>query len=265
MRQTKSSNGLIPRFTAPVWNLNDATRDATVRSVCRELHGQYGRPRLGNPIDPTDDLFYLLLSNRSHPKPAVAVFEALKRRFSTWDDVIRCNVRDLMAVLKPAGLHETRARSFRAIVQRLRSDFGRASLTGLRSQTADEVFVYLTSLDGVSTKVAKCVMMYTLGFNVLPVDAHVHRIARRLGWSGERIPERAHDELEHLVPPLFRYSFHVTCVAHGRAVCRARLPRCSECCIATHCAFPGLRVDPRAPVSDPAANLPGRNKLRVQR
>jgi endonuclease-3 len=32
-----------------------------------------------------------------------------------------------------------------------------------------------------------------------------------------------------------RYSFHVDCIAHGRAVCRARRPDCESCCIRQFC------------------------------
>lgn len=35
--------------------------------------------------------------------------------------------------------------------------------------------------EGVSLKVAKCVMMYALGAEVLPVDCQFHRVTKRLG------------------------------------------------------------------------------------
>jgi hypothetical protein len=92
-------------------------------------------------------------------------------------------------------------------------------------------------VNGVSDKVARCVMMYTMEFEVLPVDAHVHRVARRLGWTNQERPEHSHEELEALVPPNLRYTFHVDCVAHGRELCRPIHPRCSPCALKLQCVY----------------------------
>ena len=90
-------------------------------------------------------------------------------------------------------------------------------------------------LDGVSEKVAKCVMMYTLGFDVLPVDVHVHRVATRLEWTNRKRADQCHEELEALVKPRYRFAFHVDCICHGRAVCRPKNPRCNDCVIRRYC------------------------------
>ena len=50
----------------------------------------------------------------------------------------------------------------------------------------------------MADKVSRCVMVYTMGFEVLPVDAHMHRVAKRLGWTKIDRPEKSHDELEAL-------------------------------------------------------------------
>jgi endonuclease-3 len=117
------------------------------------------------------------------------------------------------------------------------SDFGHCDLRRIRLWTEFEIQEYLIGLPGVSTKVAKCVMMYTLGCSVLPVDTHVHRIAFRLGWTEKRRPSQCHSELEALVPKDRRYAFHVDCIAHGRSVCRPSNPACNLCCIRRYCDF----------------------------
>ncbi len=99
--------------------------------------------------------------------------------------------------------------------------------------SVEETGELLVSLPGVSEKVAKCIMMYTLNHRVLPVDVHVHRVVSRLGWTKRKRADQCHQELESLVPPRWRYAFHVGCVLHGRAVCRAQKPLCGNCSIAT--------------------------------
>jgi endonuclease III len=208
-----------------------------VRNVCSKLEKMYDRPRLGNPDDPLDDLVYVLLSNKSAPERARQAYDRLKSDFAGWEGVAATPESEIVAVLRPTGFANKRARQLQLALQRLKDDFGRYSLDDLKVWPESEVFEYLTSLNGVSDKVARCVMMYTLGFEVLPVDAHVHRVAHRLGWTNQERPENSHEELEALVPPNLRYAFHVDCVAHSRALCRAAQPICEPCSLKAYCNF----------------------------
>jgi endonuclease-3 len=146
-------------------------------------------------------------------------------------------VRAVRSVLKPAGLSNIKARQLRGAIAKIVKDFGRCDLRQMRTWPESEVEEYLIGLPGVSEKVAKCVMMYTLGCSVLPVDTHVHRIASRLGWTKRRRADQSQSELEELVPRDRRYAFHVDCIAHGRTVCRPTTPACSSCCIRRYCEF----------------------------
>lgn len=140
-------------------------------------------------------------------------------------------------ILQPAGLSIIKAKQLRGAIARIGRDFGRCDLRELRKWPESDIENYLVGLPGVSEKVAKCVMMYTLGCSVLPVDTHVHRIASRLGWTKKRRADQCHGELEALVPRHRRYAFHVDCIAHGRSVCRPTNPACGDCCIKEHCDF----------------------------
>jgi endonuclease III len=205
------------------------------------LEKTYGKPRLGNPEDPLDDLIYVLLSNKTPPDRARAVYERLQDRFPTWDEVVKADSSEVVSLLRPAGFAMKRASQIRASLERLESDFGVLSLDALNGFSREEAYGYLTSLPGVSDKVAKCVMMYTLNFDVLPVDVHVHRVARRLGWTTVERPEQDLGRLERVVPPKRRFTFHVGCVSHGRALCRATRPNCPPCPLKKHCEYFELR------------------------
>lgn len=206
-----------------------------VRRVCEALEAEYGRPRLRNPRRPLDDLFYIIISNRTAPATVDRTFRALKKRFRRWNMLTEARLPSIERVLRPAGLSAKKAGQMRGIARRLTSDFGRCTLAPLAGRTDDEVTRYLTSLPGVSTKVALCVMMFTMGRSVLPVDSHVHRVSRRLGWVDTENPRRAHDALADIVPPGRRYGFHVGCILHGRSTCRPASPRCKGCALARRC------------------------------
>jgi endonuclease III len=231
----------IGRRTGAVWTIRASRRVIVVRRVCELLEQTYGRPNLGNPLDPLDDLVFIMLSNRTDPKAAARAYESLKKRFTSWDALIDGNLKSLRRELRPLGLWRIRAKYLRSALRTIRRDFGACDLTPLRGRRDSMNESYLATLPGVSNKVAKCVVMYTLGAEVLPVDAHVHRVALRLGWIDRKRADQCHDELEELVPPKLRYAFHVDCILHGRAICRPSHPKCPRCIVKRYCAYAKAR------------------------
>lgn len=223
--------------TGRIWSKPAADREHTVIQVCRILEENYGEPRFGNPTDSLDDLIYVILSNKTAPAVAQRIYTDLKSRFAIWDEVLSASVVDLIEILRPAGLAAVKARQIRAALEKIQRDFGSCDLGQLRHEPAGRAEEYLVSLPGVSLKVAKCVMMYTLGAKVLPVDSHVHRVTRRLGWNDRKRADQCHEELEALVPPELRYALHVDCIAHGRSICRPEKPLCERCCVKRYCAY----------------------------
>jgi endonuclease-3 len=209
----------------------------SVLSVCRALKQRYGMPTLGNPSDPLDDLVFVTLSNKSAPAVSERVFRNLKIAYPTWDSFLTAPPSKLKTLLRPAGLWRKRSRYLQAALRQIYQDFGSFDLRFLKDWETKRAIEYLAELPGVSEKVARCVLMYTLGFRVLPVDVHVHRVATRLGWTKRRRPDQCHAELEGVVPARWRFSFHVAAIAHGRDVCRPRRPKCEACCIQSKCEY----------------------------
>jgi endonuclease III len=225
------------RKTGVIWRKRLSNRKNAVRSVCRNLTMAYGNPRFGNPPDPLDDLIYIILSNKTSPRTARKIYRTLQERFTKWDEILSAPGFVLRALLKPAGLSVVKSRHIRGALRSIERRFGVCSLASLKGFTPEAAEDFLIGLPGVSEKVAKCVMMYTLNIPVLPVDTHVHRISVRLGWTARKRADQCHAELEALVPPQLRMGFHVACIAHGRRVCRPLNPLCHDCRIRRLCAF----------------------------
>ena len=127
------------------------------------------------------------------------LFGGLKRRFGKWEELLESPASTLIELIKSGGLGVKKSLQIRSLLQKIKADFVCCDLGSLKGKPEHEIQDYLVALPGVSLKVAKCVMLYTLGAEVLPVDAHVHRVARRLGWT-ERNADQCHEELEALVP-----------------------------------------------------------------
>jgi endonuclease III len=202
----------------------------------QRLRLEYGQPRHSNPVRPLDDLIFLVLSRMTQEVKYVRTYRALKERFHPWQAVLDAPDDAIEAVLRDGGLAFTKTRQIKRMLREIQAREGRLSLARLRHVDDETVEKYLISLPGVSIKTARCVMLYTLQRDTLPVDAHVWRIARRLQlvedkpWSSARARG-----LQEQVPAHLRGSLHVTLVAHGRAICRAVRPRCAECVISQLC------------------------------
>jgi endonuclease III len=223
--------------TGAIWGKPSRTRARLVQNVCRKLDRDYGESRLGNPKDPVDDLVYVVISNRTGPTTAERTFRRLKAAYPTWDRVLDSSIEKLRSELEPAGLSRVKSRQLCMALKKIKGDFGACNLRRLKGRCEETVHDYLTSLPGVSDKVAKCIMMFTMDAQVLPVDVHVHRIASRLGWTTRKRADQCHSELESLVPSKWRFGFHVGCILHGRRICRANEPLCDDCSLKTACEY----------------------------
>ena len=226
--------------------------DHWIQEIERRLRKAYGQPRHFNPADPIDDLIFLVLSRMTQEIKYVRTYTRLRDTLSTWHAVRDAPPDELEALIHEAGLAPTKSAQIQAILAEIEAREGRLSLHRLRAMADDEVERYLTSLPGVARKTALCVMLYTLERAVLPVDTHVWRVAQRLdlapagGWSEGR--GRA---LEAAVPTALRGSLHMTMIAHGRQVCRARRPSCEICVLADLCPAADANRADRSPPEPP--------------
>lgn len=223
--------------TGAIWRRPRRVREHTVAAVCAALEAAYPPTRLGNPHDPLADLIFITVSNRTTPEQATDAYKALRSVTPRWDDLLVVPRRTIARALRPAGLSAIKAAFLVGIARSLKARFGRVTLRPLRRMTDVERLDFLTSLPGVSGKVARCVMMYCFDSPVLPVDVHVHRLARRLGWTARKRADQSHEELEALVPPERRMSLHVAAILHGRTICAATDPRCTACVLREYCSY----------------------------
>lgn len=222
--------------TGEIWKLSREERLSEVERVAKFLEEGYGSPRLGNPKKPVDDLIYLLISTRTSREVAQRKYQLLRENYDDWKD-LKEQKDELRSHLEDSGLAEKKAANIVGSVKAISDRFGEVTLSRLSAWSVDDQIEFLTSLPGVSDKVARCVLLYAFDQPVLPVDTHVHRVTSRLGWTDRSRADQCHDELEALVPDRWRYVFHVGAIEHGRAVCTPRNPNCRECGLKGLCRF----------------------------
>ena len=200
-----------------------STRRRRASRCVERLKTRYGSPRLNNKQEPLDELVFIVLSQMTTSPSYERVFERLKAAVPEWGILTEVSVSTVTSLIADAGLSNQRAVRLKLIADRLSRDFGEVSLAGLAGYDDETVQRYLTSLPGVGVKTAKCVMMYSMGRQVLPVDTHTGRVAVRLGLVSEGSAVMIDRSLSAVVPADRRFDFPRQC-------CRPR-PRhvpCSE-------------------------------------
>ena len=95
----------------------------------------------------------------------------------------------------------------------------------------------LLTLPGVGRKTANVVLGECFGKQVIVVDTHMKRISRLIGLTANTDPDKIEFDLVKLVPENKQTSFSHKIVEHGRTICIARRPRCSECPILKYCRY----------------------------
>ena len=205
------------------------------RQVTGLLKAKYSSPRLNNKDDPLDELFFILLSQMTTGPSYERVFDRLKAAVPDWGRLLTIELSSLVALIADAGLSNQKAPRMVAIAQALAGRYGEVTLDPLRQMSDADAEMSLTSLPGVGVKSAKCVLMYSLGRAVLPVDTHVARVSRRLRLVDPRPSRSFAAALEAAVPPDCRYDYHVNGLQHGRELCRPFRPKCHDCPVQSLC------------------------------
>lgn len=104
----------------------------------------------------------------------------------------------------------------------------------------------LVTLPGIGRKTANVVLGTAYGVPSIVVDTHVRRLANRLGLTREDDPTKIEHDLRDLLPAASWTHFTHRLIHHGRRVCQARKPRCSECPLASLCPRIGVADDEKS-------------------
>lgn len=100
----------------------------------------------------------------------------------------------------------------------------------------------LESLPGVGRKTANVILNTAFGQATLAVDTHIFRVAHRLGLSKGKTPLAVEKDLIHSIPKQYLKDAHHWLILHGRYICKAKNPACSQCFINDLCEYPDKSI-----------------------
>jgi len=204
-----------------------------VVEVLKKRYPQKADMDLGNP---EDSLLATIFSARTTDAQVLKMFPSFRKKFPDWKSLVRAKESDIAKSINTIGLYRNKAKSVKALAQKIIRDFD-----GRVPKTMDE----LVTLPGVGRKTASCVLSECFDVPAIAVDTHVFRIARRLGWSKGKTPEKVEQDIKELLPQKIWGDVNRTMVRFGREICiGGKKPRCWMCPVAEWCKFQPKTKEP---------------------
>ena len=217
-------------------------RAAIVLQILRET---FAIPKWGKTKhDPFETLIVTIISQNTADRNTERAFERLSKRFEIKPEVLaNAETRHIENALKTAGLYRSKAKTIKQVSKIILEKF-RGSMQPILSLPLDEARKALIQMPGVGPKTADVVLLFSTGQPTIPVDTHVNRVSKRLGFAPENGNyEAVRASLQSLYAQHDFLAVHMLLIAHGRRYCKARRPLCEQCPANTQCPSSGVWND----------------------
>ncbi len=207
-----------------------------VLDILESQWGEEAHPDVVALDEPLDGLILTVLSQNTNDKNRDMGYHQLRERHGSWDQIAGLDQETVADAIRPAGISNIKSATILRVLKNVKERFGEYSLKSLRGSSREEAWNFLTNLQGVGPKTAAVVFVFDLGFPAFPVDTHVSRLCRRLGWAEEKeSPAAIQERMEQKVPDYRKGGAHLNMIKHGRMICKARGPLCPLCPLRVLC------------------------------
>ncbi len=180
-----------------------------------------------NFTTPLELLIATILAAQCTDERVNIVTADLFRKYKSPADYLRVPVAELEQDIRSTGFYRNKAKAIQGASKLMLEKF---------NGRVPETFEELQELPGVARKTANVVMGNAFGVaSGVVVDTHVSRLTQLLGLTQHSQPEKIEQDLIQLVPKKDWIDFSHLLIYHGRAVCIARRPKCSECVMERLC------------------------------
>lgn len=189
----------------------------------------------GNPLD---ILIETILSQNTNDQNRDRAYQGLKSRFPRWEDVLKGKMRSIVSAIRPGGLAVQKAKCIHEVLRWIKEREGKLSLSFLQNMHDEEIKKAIGGLKGIGPKTIQCLLLFGLKREAFPVDTHVLRTGKRLGFVPEQMnAEEAHRWMAPLVPKGKSLSLHLNLIRLGRSICKAKNASCHSCFLSNRCLF----------------------------
>lgn len=200
--------------------------------------------------NPYELLVAVMLSAQCTDKRVNLTTPALFQQYPTVFELASASVDEVFGLIKSISYPNSKARHLVASARMLVDQYN-----GHIPSTIEE----LVKLPGVGRKTANVVVSVVFDQPAMAVDTHVFRVSARIGLTKKaRTPLEAEKQLMRHLPTEVVATAHHWLILHGRYVCLARKPKCTDCGLTVVC----LWFNKNQKNTQPDRRLPsGHNKL----
>ena len=160
----------------------------------------------------------------------------LFKKYRSLEDFAKADLKELEKDIHSTGFYRNKAKNIIACANKIILEYG-----GEVPRTVEE----LTSLAGVGRKTANVIRGNIFNEPSIVVDTHVKRISKKLGLTKEEDPEKIEFDLMEVLPKDHWILYNIQIITHGRGICTARNPQCSECFLQDLCKAGGATTAKR--------------------
>jgi endonuclease-3 len=191
--------------------------------------------------DPFETLIVTIISQNTADINTARAFERLSNRFEIKPEALaKTETSQIEEALKTAGLYRNKSKTIGTVSRIILEKF-HGSLQPILSRPLEEARKILIEMPGIGPKTADVVLLFSAKQSTIPVDTHVNRVSKRLGFApvdGDYDAVRL--SLQSLYDTRDYLAVHVLLIAHGRRYCKARRPLCEQCPVNSYCPSRGL-------------------------
>jgi len=174
-------------------------------------------------------LVAVILSAQCTDKRVNLTTPAIFRKYPDPLSLSSASVEDVFALIRSISYPNNKAKHLVGMANMLMEKFD-----GEVPMTVEE----LVELPGVGRKTANVITSVIDNQPNMAVDTHVFRVSARIGLTtNAKTPLATEKQLIRHIPTAFVYKAHHWFILHGRYICTARSPKCSECGIKEACKF----------------------------
>ncbi len=179
---------------------------------------------------PFELLIAVLLSAQATDVSVNQATRKLYAKANTPEAILLLGIDAIKDCIKTIGLYNSKAENMMKTCTILLDKYG-----GEIPRTRDA----LEALPGVGRKTANVVLNTAFGEPTMAVDTHIFRVANRTRIAPGKNVREVEDRLVRLIPKEFLKNAHHWMILHGRYVCKARKPDCTNCLISDLCEYKG--------------------------
>jgi len=179
--------------------------------------------------DPFELIVATILSAQCTDKRVNMLTPALLKKYPDAASMSKASPEEIYEFIKSCTYPNNKAKHLTGMAKVLAEEFG-----GVVPSDPE----LLQHLPGVGRKTANVVASVVFKKPVMAVDTHVFRVSNRIGLvRNAKTPISVEEQLSSNIPPELIHKAHHWLILHGRYICKARKPLCSQCGLNDFCKY----------------------------